>query len=322
MQAIKANETVQERDPNLPEESYVNLRGVAGNLIGEDDAKYFKLQNEKYIHKGNSHIVLGRDRPGSALSGYGGKGEGKASSIDIVVGRISCVSNEVSAKTKAIWSNPDFRNDAARIHISQKTDIDKNFDLPAGSVGMSTAKSGIGIKADSIRLVARSGIKIVSSNDTINSMGLNDTAKVGIDLIAGIPYDSNNESINLRNGLAMHRDNMQPIPKGDNLLEALDFIAQTIEKVIAAFNTFVDIQMNYNNHIMAHNHIETFNGNPGIPSLDLPVSNLKTNADIFEKTIGDSMKMRMGDLNYFRFTYLNNSPDAVKYINSRYHNLN
>lgn len=320
--AIKANESAQKIDPNLPEDTYVNLRGVAGNVLGEDESKYFKLQNEKCFYKGNSYIVLGRDRPGSALSGYGGKGEAKASSIDMVVGRISCVSNEASVKTKAIWSNPDFKNDAARIQISQKTDIDKNFDLPGGKVGMSEAKSGIAIKADSVRVIARSGIKLVSNNDSVNSMGLNDTAKLGIDLIAGVPYDPNNQSINTKYGLAMHRDDMQPIPKGENLIEALDFMAQTVEKVIAAFNTFVDIQMNYNNHVMVHNHIETFNGNPGLPSKDLPVSNLKTNIDIFQKTISDTFKMRTGDLNYFRFTYLNNSPEAVKYINSRYHNLN
>ena len=46
--------------------------GVFGDPILEAIPKYITSQNEKVISQGNSHIVLGRDRPASRASGYGG----------------------------------------------------------------------------------------------------------------------------------------------------------------------------------------------------------------------------------------------------------
>lgn len=317
---VEANATAEQEINNVPQEAIKNLNGVGGDYLIEKYPSFFKLQNEKLIEKGNSYIVLGRDRFAGALSGYGGKGHAKSSCIDMVVGRLSCVTDEEGTTDRTKWTNPDFKNDAARIYISQKTDIDKNFDLPEGKVGISSAKSGIAIKADSVRLIARSGIKLISSNDSIDSMGLNIAEKKGIDLIAGVPYDSKNNEINNRYQLARYKDDMQPIPKGINLLEALKDIADQLDQISGVLATFVNIQMSFNNHVAAHTHIENFYGLPGYPSNGLIGPMVETNVDIFEQTVNDLLTFKLQYLNYFNQTYL--SLNSTKYINSRYHNLN
>ena len=54
--------------------------GVFGDTILEPIPKYIKAQNEKTYSQGNSHIVLGRDRPASRASGYAGQGHTACSS--------------------------------------------------------------------------------------------------------------------------------------------------------------------------------------------------------------------------------------------------
>ena len=76
-------------------------------------------------------------------------------------------------------------DDAARIYISQKTDVDKNFGIVPGSVGNLEAKSAIAAKADSIRIIGRMGIKLVTGTDQKDSAGTDLSAVYGLDLIAG-----------------------------------------------------------------------------------------------------------------------------------------
>lgn len=318
--AVKLGSHIKEKDPNLDPDNWKDLSGVAGDYPSEYNYKFLKLQNEKVVSKGDSYIVLGRDREHAPTSGYGGKGKPKANSIDIVVGRLSCVSNPEEIKQSPLWVGPDFKNDAARIHISQRTDIDKNFHLPSGKVGNSQSKSGIGIKADSIRIVARSGIKIVSSADSINSMGLQDDEKVGIDLIAGIPYDNVNQDLNKRYGLVKYRDDMQPIPKGVNLVNCITDMGKQLDAITGMISTFASLQMRFNNEMAIHTHFETFNGAPTLPSHELPGPTVNMNMDIFEKTINDLFTFKTEYLKYLQLTYL--STLSAKYINSRYHNLN
>ena len=320
MKAKKINDSKKKKDMNLSDQAYLNLNGVAGDYLDEYQYKFFKLQNEKMISKGDAYIVLGRDRPGSAISGYGGQSKSKSNSIDIVVGRVSCAFEEKDIKENALWTNPDFKNDAARIHISQRTDIDTNFDLPRGKVGTSNSKSGIALKADSIRIAARSGIKIVSSVDSVNSMGLQDTEKLGIDLIAGIPYDSENPESNKKYGVIRHKDDMQPIPKGENLVECVKELSRQLDQVTGMLASFASAQMQYNTAVGVHTHISPFYGSPTTPSPELPGPMAEPNLNVVEKVVNDIVKFKTQNITNFSTTYL--SRLSPKYINSRYHNLN
>ena len=95
---------------------------------------------------------------------------------------------------KPIYADPNHRTDAAFVYISQKTDIDKNLALVDGHVGSPTGQSGVAIKADNVRMVARGGIKLVTGTDkkysTDSSLKKGGQAcdakdEYGIDLIGG-----------------------------------------------------------------------------------------------------------------------------------------
>ena len=83
-------------------------------------------------NENNAWIILGRDRPASVMSGYGGKGDTQAASIDIVAGRMGSEVRAFDESGEKLFVNPSFKKDAARIYISQKSDIDKYFDLIPG----------------------------------------------------------------------------------------------------------------------------------------------------------------------------------------------
>ena len=319
--AKKLNEQFKKpKDKNLPKETYRNLEGVSGDFIDEYTYKFYRLQNEKTISKNDSYIVLGRDRPSNPISGYGGKGAVKSNSIDMVVGRLSCAAEVEKLQKGPTWVNPDFKNDAARIHISQRTDVDENFDLPEGIVGASKSKSSVAVKADSLRFVARSGIKIISGIDTVDSMGLQDQEKKGIDLIAGIPYDPNDNDSNTKYGLVEKKDDMQPIPKGNNLIECINEISQHLDYVTGMLASFAAAQMKYNTAVGMHTHISPFFGYPTTPSTDLPGPVVEVNMEVVEKVVNDILNFKIEHLPEFKRRFL--SKISANYINSRYHHLN
>jgi len=109
---------------------------------------------------GDAYITLSSDMPSGLLSGFGGKGAKKASTIDLVVGRMASVNDGAGpGPTKTVGNN--FFADAARIYISQLTNVDKNFGL-ALSENKGHTGAAIGIKADAVRIIGREGIKIVT----------------------------------------------------------------------------------------------------------------------------------------------------------------
>ena len=64
------------------------LTGVACDNIEEPLPTYIEAPCESVVKNNNgSYIVLGRDRPASLVSGYGGKGDTQCASIDLVAGR-------------------------------------------------------------------------------------------------------------------------------------------------------------------------------------------------------------------------------------------
>lgn len=193
-------------------------------------------QSSEVVYSGqnNAEIVLGRDRPAELCSGYGGSGDTHCGRIDLVVGRYP---DQEDAEKDV---NPNFTRDAARIYISQRTDIDKNFRLTSGRVGRSIARSGIGIKADAVRIIGREGIKLVTRTDRFNSVpdGTGEITVIkGIDLIAG------NKS-----------NDLQPLAKGKNLAEILNIISNDLELIVGMINSLATKQVSLDAAIAAHTH--------------------------------------------------------------------
>jgi|TARA_R110000824_G_scaffold225114_1_gene412755 hypothetical protein len=202
----KLSELENQSTPNAYNSGFYN-----DNIV-EAQPLYNRAPSEKVIFgSSNTFIILGRDRPRGKSSGYGGSGHTHAGCIDIVAGMTGIMCREVEDGI-AVVTDKSPELDAARIYISQKADIDDYFQLTAGNVGNPKGRSGIAIKADSVRIIGREGIKLVTSTDLYNSPGVNieDSIK-GIDLIAG-----NEDS------------GQQPLVKGDDLQVALYELCETI----------------------------------------------------------------------------------------------
>jgi hypothetical protein len=184
----------------------------------------------------NCGIVIGSDRPSGVESGYGGSGATSANTIDLVVGRMS--SNR--KLEDGTWVNNSFSGDAARIYISQLTDIDTNFGCEPGQAGSIKGRAGIGIKADVVRIIGREGVKIVSgrsyafkghgSGGESNSRG----GKISqpappIELIAG---NTKSEAGFL--GIGPEIRVLQGVAKGENVRDALRDISEIVDGLWAA----------------------------------------------------------------------------------------
>jgi len=208
--------------------SGVSSAGLNCDKLPEPVPQYDRAECEVvFKNENNAWIVLGRDRPFSKASGYGGIGATQCGSIDLVAGRRPINSETIT--------NPNFISDAARVYIAQRTDIDKNMGLNPGRVGMSVSRSAVGIKADDVRIVARRGIKLVTGTDQKNSRDQKVRTILGIDLIAGNDADGLNvlqyPPPNIR-----FRPRLQPIPLGLNTVDALTDITDRIQELGSIVN--------------------------------------------------------------------------------------
>ena len=224
------------------------------NAPGATETNVQALRNGKH----NAWIVLGRDRPGTLADGYGRSGM-RTNAIDIVVGRMSSIRAGKGPKDGTLVDS-SFGADAARVYISQLTDIDKNFGLADGKLGSVKARSGIGIKADGVRIIGREGVKIVTgkcdgckgfgnvfARGEPNSLGGKISRPApGIELIAG----NNTGSRKVWGGFRVPGFEtipyLQPIPLGFHTRDSLREFSAVIDKLWAAVFNFMFIQSIYN----------------------------------------------------------------------------
>jgi len=212
--------------------------------------KVFETQN-------NSSIVLGREYGKPTVdTGVG--------MIDLAVGRtpnanlkpqgdgewsIEAVAEFFgAAPVEEEYSYGISSNDAARIYMSQRTDIDSLFDLPSPD-GYSE-RSAVGIKADSVRIISRDaagGIKLMVHQDPNqrNSFNGDASGKIGVQLVAG--------------------GRLEPMVKAnalsDTLLKMLEFMTR-IENMVVNLQT---AQGHFNTKVAMETHMSPFYGTPDVP---------------------------------------------------------
>ncbi len=294
-------------------------------------------QDRTGIGEWNSPPGIDTPRSKNVASGYSEcMGAG---AIDIVVGRMAPfpvpldggelgpLFNTIGSRTKkhpnlinvdlisdtgTEFGHPGFMMDAARIYISQMSDIDHNFKISkqiARNSDTITRKptSGIVIKADKVRMHARNDIKIVTGgeHEQYTSMGLDNTGKPGgIHLMAG-------------NGLS---DGQEPIPKGYKLMAAFDRVMKLHKAYVKLVTGFISTQMKLNKHMATHFHQSPAMGASTTPSIVGWAMGARSSLEHFGNYIGEVPKH---DSNVAKFTrdFLiygkNNS-----YINSRHNTTN
>jgi len=228
--------------------------GIFGQGSHEPSVNRIKAEYETITNGShNTFIVLGRDRPNSLASGYGNKGATSCGAIDIVVG-MGVAGRQTDDNNEPFFVNPNFKSDAARIYISQMTDIDDNFYIKSNK--KSKAKSAIGIKADDIRIIGREKIKLVTGTDKYNSQNSDIESQFGgIELIAG-----NSE------------DELQPLVLGDNLKEYLIHLNNKLDTFYNVFFNFYKSQSDFNQQVAEHTHHSPFFGIPTLLNPNLYIS--------------------------------------------------
>ena len=248
-------EEVQEKLAALPE-SAMDILGVAAADGDQFDVpNLMVLPNERLIKKGNASIRFGKDRTTNRFTGFGGIGQSHCAAIDIVAGTRGWCAQKRNKKKKETVVNPDFKLDSARIYISQKADVDTYFGLVKGDVGNTSfeaPRSTVAVKADTVRLIARENIKLVTRTDSFNSQGgeLSNQLKKGY-------------GINL---IAMNDDtDLQPMVKGDNLVECLEGIIQMITNLAKIVENKLEYDQAFFTAVQTHTHMTAFYGTDSAP---------------------------------------------------------
>jgi hypothetical protein len=210
--------------------------------------------NQLEINTQGAAIIFGSDRPAGLATGYGAQGAQGANTIDIVVGRMSSANGGTGPADGALVE-PSFGADAARIYISQKTNIDTNFGIPQPVVTSMKGHSAIGMKADAVRLVGREGIKLITGGSPAftgfgpdgetNSVGGRLEVAPPIELIAGYSVEPREvPATPYTNAQTIKR--VQGVARGQNTRDALRQLGDLLEEVIGTLFSMALIQARFN----------------------------------------------------------------------------
>ncbi len=286
-------------DPNFKHHS-----GLAGRK-NEKVPALMTLKHEHVIQgQTNCSIVLGNDKPQGPLSGLSGRSFSGIATVDICAGRQS---KRVVQGDYYLSNN--FEEDAARVYVSQLTEVDTNIGFPEYTLsGIKTDPSlyasTVTVIADRPRILGRENIKIGTKHIGFNSIGQS-IQPAGIDLIAGIDAPDSQHYL-------------QPMVKGGNLLEALSKIVEHLLLVQASVETLFETQRSINNALLEHTHIV----DAGDLITDTPQTfkitplALKQNFETVSKFLGNQI-----ELSEFLVDYLS-SANPDKYILSQWNRVN
>jgi len=306
-----------------PDHSPAELAKMAlgGGILPEGTPEFNRFTCEEVVSgKNNTWIVLGRDRPAGSLSGNMLKTQSGA--IDIVVGRMGKFARRCNPDGTVIRTNPSFSMDAARIYISQQTSIDKNFALAAGQIGSPgfegdgktvqevTALSGIAVKADEVRIIARRNIKLVTmgTDEQVShgEPGVFPRSIQGINIIAGNQSTGGDFTC-------------EPMPKGKRLADALEKLSKLVQRLIGIAHYAIIYQDETNKALADHIHIWG-DGNQPTSKNEILSTVAKQTVQAHAETSMKNFETLTNDLTQFQKDYCKNGGD--KYINSKWNFVN
>jgi len=278
------------------------LYGTGGSSV---DFGYDKSPNEKVISQGDAYIVFGKDKPSGTASGKSRSGALRSGRIDLVVGRMAG-----GAKPPAgSYVGNSFQADAARIYISELTDIDKNFGVTEGKSGEMKNRSGIGIKADGVRIIGREGVKIVTGRmggtGEKNSLGGKLTPAPTIELIAGNNSEPRRVPLSILSGEPEIYDPVQGVAMGDNTVKAFaelsDLISDVIEIIREQSNAMFVFNAALNIAIALPQPLQGVAVNAAFAALN--VKHIKSNYDMWQFFI-DKTLWEINHLQPFGYRYI------------------
>ena len=305
-QALELEKLVEEYLSSDTDSRVTNVKGsgLYGTSQIKRELKYSTSPNEKVIEHDGSYITLGGDK----VTGIASTSTSTdASRIDLVVGRLS-----PSQPVDGSYVDNSFEADAARIYISQLTDIDANFGVDPGKTGYMKARSGIGIKADGVRIIGREGIKLVTgrmqgSNEK-NSVGGKMLPAPMIELIAGNNTEPRRIPLSGLSGESEIYDPLQGVAMGHNVVKALEDMVGMQQDLIGVVRKVKNQQRLYNLAINIACAVPPAIGGPiaaGAYALFV-ASDVKTSMQLWQSSIDTSL---------FEINYLTSF--GYRYIESR-----
>ena len=297
IEKLNKNKSIS-REANKEIERKTSGGNSTGSGIGcsekfEPLPEFISAKCEKVISNANSYIVLGRDRPGDRLTGYGGIGATSSHSIDLVVGRRAPGAPE----DEKVFVDPNFITDAARIYIAEKTDVDQNFKITSNNSPDAIGRSAVALKADAIRIIADdAGIKLVTKVNNRNSNGKLINRSLGVDLIGG-----NDDS------------DLQPMVKGENLVEFLNRLIKQISNTNGLVMEMSKAMLIYEAGILAALGVP-WPGNGTVATVPTVLKSLE-DTKIILKGISQKISLTSDTINYL-------TSIGYKDILSSYHRVN
>jgi hypothetical protein len=251
-----------------------NIGIGAKNSILDNQLVRIRAENETLIGNGkNSFIIIGKDREhirnsgGSAISGT----YHLANSIDLCVGLGYNPDPEVQRNkhVDSVGINPDFIHDKARVYITEGLNVDAAFGISKYGTYITDEShilSSVITKADSIRVLGRTGIKMIAGSilDTDNPQ-------------SSVPEDGI-ELIHTGGG------RMQPMVLGNNLVNTLNDIISHINKLNVRLTSHIIQQIVWDTKISNHMHLNVFPNTPDPALFSGIIDKLVKDIDVITKS--------------------------------------
>jgi len=319
-----------------PDAAIADYIGINNKKRKNWDAPLYNAAEGEWVQQnGNAFVVLGRDRYAETTTGFGASGVYQCAAIDIVAGRKGWLAWSVTDDGGQKNADPDFKLDAARVYISQKSDIDTYLGLgmpkpPApGEVGSllmtdrsaraaagfttdNAPRSTVAIKADTLRFVSRENIMLVTRSDERNSQGGKTdnsfTGKYGIDLVGMNDFET-----------------LQPMVKGDNLVMCLKDITDAIQSLRSLVENYINYNNAFQRRVMFHTHPPAIPFQPILPSVqDLIPEGIQFVVKSALNVEVPAMLQHSQEVSNIESTYLDNKGGSrsKKYLLSNYNRSN
>jgi len=233
----------------------------------------------------NAFIILGKGREDTILSGPYPLSGVLVNSIDISVGLGYTPEQEVKDAIKSGKSiNPSFIYDKARVYITEAAVVDSAFGIEKYGTKDNNEKllSAVVTKADTVRIISRSNIKLITGKILDNDNSLSNTPIGGVELIAASAQTSENS------------DGLQPMVLGNNLQITLNDIIEHLNNLNDLFSDYLLHQMQWDSIIAQHMHLNVFPNtpDPGITGNIVPklIKNTETmTKNEIDKTINSAV---------------------------------
>lgn len=292
--------------------------GIANKPLMEPIPSIDIADSERVIQgNNNAFIILGRDRPSHIMSGFGAQGATQAGRIDLIAGIGASYLNEDGQRlppSEDTVLSPNFAMDGARVYISQKTHLDKYMGLADVDGDSPPGRSGIGLKADTIRMHSRGDIKIVTGRGNFGGLGTDgEPLSTGgrnevsgkICFIAGnYTGERNVPRFDILKPFGRERSNrstLQPLILGDNLVQCLSDILTSISRLSRLVGDNQQQIAQISSKLALHTHITP--SGPAAPSFSAIASQVQVmTKQLLEKS---ERQLSLKDLKMINTNYLN-----------------